>query len=231
MSTLLLTSQLLNENYVSGDGSYSSYQVGLVATGGSSTAVSYTTATGIVLNRPFLKANLYNSTYVPHPGKFLAGGAAGVTKLIVFSGDRPDIASISDLAEFDSQKLISFSIPAWSSSRANTGLFVESVAPATYSGFKAICGICPTLTTATGTGIATWFWFGICLTDAEAKVYNASYSGNYNNLSGYQFVTGSVGLLSSGSDLEIADRNIISGQQYKSFGFNFYIPSVNEIVE
>lgn len=231
MSTLLLTSQLLNENYVSGDGAYSSYQVGLISTGGSSTRVSYTTATGLVLDRPFLKANIYNTSEVPHPGKFLAGGPAGLTKLIVFSGERPDITTITNLSSFDAQKLITFSIPAWSSSRANTGLFVESVAPATYSGFKAICGICPSLTTAVASGIATWFWFGICLTDTEAKVYNSSFSGNYNNLAGYQFVTGSVGLLSSGADLEIADKNIASGQQYKSFGFNFYIPSVNTIVE
>jgi hypothetical protein len=231
MSTLLLTNQLLNVNYVSGDGSVSAYQYGLIATGAATTAVSYTTANSLVLNRPFLTAAAYNTTYVPHPGKFLAGGTTGVTKLIVYSGERPDISTITNLSTFDSQKLISFSIPAWSSARAATGLFVETASTTNYTGFKAICGICPTLTTAIASGVATWFWFGICLTDTEAKVFNASYSGNYSDLSGYQFVTGSVGLLGSGADLEIADKNIASGQQYKSFGFNFYIPSVNTIIE
>lgn len=44
------------------------------------------------------------------------------------------------------------------------------------------------------------------------------------------FVTGSVGTLGSGADLEIADKNIVAGQQYKSFGFNFYVPSINTVI-
>ena len=33
-----------------------------------------------------------------------------------------------------------------------------------------------------------------------------------------------------GADLEIADKNIVAGQQYKSFGFNFYVPSINTVI-
>lgn len=47
---------------------------------------------------------------------------------------------------------------------------------------------------------------------------------------GTPFVTGSIGTLGSGADLEIADKNIVAGQQYKSFGFNFYVPSINTVI-
>ncbi len=229
MSTILFTKDLLEDAvYTGGRGAW---QIGLIATGSSDTAVTYTIASGIVLNRPFLKSAAFHSSYAPWPAKFMAGGPANVTKLIVYTGERPDISTITDLAAFESDRLIQFSIPAYSSNRANTGLFVETGSNTDYQGFKAICGICPTLTSALNSGIATWFWFGPAMTTAEAQVFNASYTGNYNNLSGTPFVTGSVGLLGSGSDLEIADKNIVSGQQYKSFGFNFYVPAVNTIVE
>lgn len=230
MSTILFTKNLWEDALQTGD-TRSAYMYGLVANGSSTGAVSYTPATGITMYRPFVKSAEYASNTIPHPGKFLAGSAANVTKLMIYSGDRPDISAITGLTAYDSQKLIQFNIPAYNASRAATGMYVEPGSTTAYTGFKAICGICPTLTTAISSGIATWFWFGIALTDTEAKVYNSSYTGNYNNLTGYQFVTGSVGILGSGADLEIADTSVVSGQQYKSFGFNFYIPAVNTIIE
>lgn len=232
MSTILFNKALLHDAYSSATGAgRSTWQYGLIADGGLYGQQAYTPSGSAATHyRPFLKANTYASTYVTHPGKFLAGGAANVTKLHIYGGWRPDITTITRLDTLESDRLISFPIPAYSASRGLTGMYVEDAAT-NYTGFKAVCGICPTLTTAVASGIATWFWFGIDLTDTEAKVYNAAYTGNHYNLSGYMFVTGSVGGLGSGADLEIADTNVAAGSQYKSFGFNFHLPAVNTIVE
>ena len=229
MSTILFTKQGLEDAIYSGD-SRAAYQSGLVSYGGSTSPVTITAATGISFSRPFVKSASIDTAYVPYPPKFMAGGPTGLTKLIVYSGERPEISTISDLASFDSQKLIQFSVAAYSATRGSTGMYVETGSATNYTGFKAVCGICPSMTSAIGSGVATWFWFGVCMTDAEAQVLKNTYTGNYNNVSTFPFVTGSVGLLGSGADLEIADKNIVSGQQYKSFGFNFYIPAINTII-
>ena len=232
MSTILFNKALLHDAYSSAiGGTRGTWQYGLISDGGLYGQMAYTPSGSAATHyRPFLKANTYASTYVAHPGKFLAGGAANVTKLHIYGGWRPDITTITRLDTLEGDRLISFPIPAYSTSRGLTGMYVEN--PATdYTGFTAVCGICPTLTTAVASGTATWFWFGIDLSDTEAKVYNTAYTGNHTNLSGYMFVTGSVGGLGSGSDLEIADVNVAAGSQYKSFGFNFHLPSVNTIVE
>ena len=67
------------------------------------------------------------------------------------------------------------------------------------------------MTTATQSGIASWFFFGSALTNDEANALKAGSSGNYNNVTVSPFVTGSIGTLGSGADLEIADKNIVAG--------------------
>lgn len=232
MATILFNEALLHDTYSPNiSGGRGSWQYGLIADGGATGAVAYTPSGSAATHyRPFLKSSSYATTYVPHPGKFLAGGAANVTKLHIYGGWRPDITTITRLDTLEGDLLLTFPIPAYSASRGLTGMYVENAAT-DYVGFKAVCGICPTLTTAIASGVATWFWFGIDLSDTEAKVYNASYSGNHTNLSGYMFVTGSIGGLGSGADLEIADVNVAAGSQYKSFGFNFHLPAVNTISE
>lgn len=225
MASILLTKQLLEDAIYTGD-TRSEYQYGLITNGSSSNIT--TTYSGISHSRPFYKGT--STIYYSLPAKFLAGGGAGVTKLFIYSGDRPDISSIVDMTAYDSQKLISFNVAAYSTSRGATGLYVETGSGTDYQGFKAICGICPTLTTAIASGSATWFFFGSALTNTEANAIKSGSSGNYTNVTVSPFITGSVGTLGSGSDLEIADRNIIAGQQYKSFGFNFYIPAINTVV-
>lgn len=229
MSTILFTKKLLEDAYF--QNTRGSWQHGLIFTGGVYSPGTMAPATGLTLNRPFFKNSGGFDSSTPWPPKFLAGGQANLTRLVIYQGDRPDISAITDLTTFEPQRLIEFKMPAYSSNRATTGLFVEVGSATDYQGFKAICGICPTLTTALSSGLATWFWFGPAVNDTEAKVFGTNYTGNYTNLATTQFVTGSVGLLGSGSDLEIADKNIIAGQQYKSFGFNFYVPAVNTIVE
>lgn len=226
MASILFTKQLLQDALVSGD-SRSGYMYGLRADG-YYTGVGGTYYSGITHYHPFLTTT--STSYISTPAKFLAGGPAGFTKLFIYGGDRPDLSSIVDLTAFEGQRLISFNVAAYSNSRGATGLYLEDGSNTDYQGFKAICGICPTLTTAVASGVATWFFFGSALTTTEAQAFSTSYTGNYTNVTVSPFVTGSVGLLGSGSDLEIADKNIVAGQQYKSFGFNFYVPSVNTVV-
>lgn len=155
----------------------------------------------------------------PSMNKFLAGGAAGSTRLNIYSGIRPSIGGMTSLSNYSSNLLVSFSIPAYSDNLSATGYFydlstisntsnISSTEP--YTGGIIYLGVCQTFTAAVGTGKATWFWFG-------------NYSSP-TNLTGISFVTGDVGLIGSNSDLEMANCNIASGELYKSFGFKFGIP-------
>jgi hypothetical protein len=161
----------------------------------------------------------------PSANKFLAGGPAGATRLNVYSGGRPSIETITNLNNYASNLLISFSIPAWSATRSATGYFIDPSPAFTsssalsnsieYTGATIYMGICPTFTAAAASGRATWFWFGNYATPSD--------------LTGRSFVTGNIGLTGSNSDLEMADTNIVSGSLYKSFGFKFHLPVVQNV--
>lgn len=169
----------------------------------------------------FMIANTTNPTH----NKFLAGGPAGATRLNVYSGGRPSIETISNLNNYASNLLISFPIPAWSATRSATGYFIDPSPAFTsplalsesieYTGATIYMGICPTFTAAAASGRATWFWFGNYATPSD--------------LTGRSFVTGNIGLTGSNSDLEMADNNIVSGSLYKSFGFKFHLPVVQNV--
>lgn len=232
MSTIIFTKALLNDAQTDSINSTRAiWQYGLTFDASYFGQNSYTPSGSAATHyRPFALTSTYNDLYIPHPGKFLAGGPTGLTKLNIYRGTKPEINNITSLSALESDLLISFPVSGYSTSRGLTGLYV--LPPATdYDGFKAICGICTALTTARSSGLATWFWFGISLTDTEAKVYNQAYTGNYNDLTGYMFVTGTVGTLGSGNDLEIASPVIEQNAQYKSFGFNFHVPAINTILE
>lgn len=173
--------------------------------------------------------NTYNIEYPTSPGmsKYLAGGPTDATILRIYKGTKPSIESLTDLSSQDSNLLISFSIPAFSTTNvASSGMrFLSSSAnqtstpninaTTTYDGFSMILGICPTFTAATANGVATWFWFG------------RNYS--LTDLSDIAFVTGDVGALGSGSDLELHNTTIVSGDFYRSAGFKFEIPTMYTI--
>lgn len=171
---------------------------------------------------------VYNSTVAPTINKFLVGGPAGSTRLNIYMGGRPSISAMTNLNDYASQLLVSFSIPAYTSSRATSGYFIDPSSAFTggtsavvsptidYSGCTLYLGMCPTFTAAAASGTATWFWFG-------------NYSSP-TNLGGISFVTGNIGLTGSGSDLEMADTNITAGALYKSLGFKFFIPAVQSTI-
>ncbi len=154
--------------------------------------------------------------------KFLAGGPTGATRLNIYSGSKPtNVDAITDLTAYNSNLLISFPIPAFATNNTtgfkflnyDLGIYPRIGINSTYpemEPLKMVLGICPTKTLSTGDGNATWFWFG-------------NYSSP-SNLDGISYLTGDVGLIGSGSDLEMADTMINSGNYYTSSGFNFTIP-------
>lgn len=70
---------------------------------------------------------------------------------------------------------------------------------------------------AKATGTAAWFWL---------RNFGGS-SPQYSGPGGYigQSVTGTVGLLGSGADLEMADVNILSGDNYRISAMKIEFPS------
>lgn len=188
--------------------------------GGSSTETWNTSVYSMYNPTPAVaQYHLVANVASPTVNKFLAGGAAGSTRLNIYSGIRPSIGTVSNLSNYSSNLLVSFSIPAYSSNLSSTGYFYDlstisntsNVSPTSpYTGGIIYLGVCQSFTAATGTGKATWFWFG-----------NYSSPSNLTNIS---FVTGDIGLIGSGADLEMADCNIATGELYKSFGFKFGIP-------
>lgn len=174
----------------------------------------------------FTLINCYDTDHSTSPGryKYLAGGPSGATILRIYKGTKPAISTLTNLSSYDSNLLVSFSIPAFSTTNAaSSGMrFLQTNAnqsstpeineTTTYSGFSMILGICPIAVQATGTGVATWFWFG------------RNYS--LTDLSDIAFVTGDVGGLGSGADLEVHNTTIESGEYYRSAGFKFEIPTI-----
>lgn len=174
----------------------------------------------------FTLINTYNVDHTTSPGryKYLAGGPSGATILRIYKGTKPAMSTLTNLSSHDSNLLVSFSIPAYSTTNvASSGMrflqtnATDTLSPeinetTTYSGFSMILGICPTAVQATGTGVATWFWFG------------RNYS--LTDLSDIAFVTGDVGGLGSGADLEVHNTTIESGEYYRSAGFKFEIPTI-----
>lgn len=149
---------------------------------------------------------------------YLIGGPSGATRLRIYKGSRPTISSMTSLSSFDSDLLIDFPIPSF---RAGGFKFLNislSKSPKISSsvnnygdGFSMIAGICPTGAIASGSGTATWFWFG-----------------NYNsptNLTDVAYVTGSIGGSATSNDLVMPDTAIVTGQKYYSSGFKLDIPA------
>lgn len=154
--------------------------------------------------------------------KFLAGGPDGATRLNIYSGTKPtDVDAMTSLTAHANNLLVSFPIPAFSTTNTTGFRFVNydfGIYPriginSTYrevSPIELILGICPTKTAAVNDGVASWFWFG-------------NYSSP-SDLTGISYLTGDVGAIGSGSDLELANTTVKTGDYYTSAGFKFTIP-------
>lgn len=156
--------------------------------------------------------------------KYLAGGPAGSTRLNIYKGTKPTTTdTMTSLDDFSSNLLVSFEIPGGMNGIKFTKydmynaptLVIKREFPHVGE-VEAVLGICTTSTAATGSGLATWFWFG-------------NYA-NPSDISDTAFVIGDIGGTDDGLvDMHLLDPYIISGDKYKSFGFKFRIPMSHTI--
>lgn len=226
---------------------YNETNTGLICEGSQSpmTTALATSPETVLHNRLFLLSQTASLTggWNSH-SHMLAGGQRGLTKLKIYSGQRPDISTITDLTSLESQCLITFDVAAYdANSAANTGLYIDRAVNASssaYNGFKAVLGRTMALTAAQLGGIATWFWFGICISaqdEASDRFGTTSISNMDSSITTFPQLTGAIGRMNTMNpegkpwDLEIADTKIVAGNLYKSYGFNFYIPAVVDIYE
>lgn len=137
---------------------------------------------------------VYLGSVMPSYGNFIAGGPHGFFKLDIFSGevvDNPD----------DSNKLISFEIPSFSTDPTKSGFLFKYGA----SGLILTLGMCNAGAIAGKNGKASWFRYYCTRSDTE--------------------IIGSIGTSKSDCDLIVSDPLIISGELYKSFGFKLILES------
>jgi hypothetical protein len=156
--------------------------------------------------------------------RYLAGGPAGSTRLNIYKGTKPSSTdAMSSLSDYESNLLVSFEVPAGMSGikftkhdMYNSPTIVLKREYPNVGEVEAILGICNIPTTAVGSGVATWFWFG-------------NYSSP-TDLSDIAFVVGDVGATDDGScEMHLTNTFITSGDTYKSFGFKFRIPMSHTI--
>ena len=109
-------------------------------------------------------------------------------------------AGFSELTDINSRNadlLISFTTPTFS------GLAITNCNPNQLSFYPQI---------ASASGAATWFWMSTGI-----------HSGSCNTTQ-YNRLWGTVGLQSSGADLEISDTNIVAGNVYKVLNLRIGLP-------
>lgn len=133
----------------------------------------------------------------------LAGGIAASTALYIYQGAVPtSFTSLTDTSVRAADLLITFSIPAYSTSVVDNGN-VNNV-----SKRMTICKV-PTPVAATASGTATWF-----LTCATWST----------DLTNKVALIGTVGAPGSGADLILSTTAIVAGMQFTSMGFNLNFP-------
>lgn len=112
-------------------------------------------------------------------------------------------------AELDVVEYSSTSVTALTGSFRYSDLLAYLPAK-TYTAVKNSLQVSFTPSSAIASGTASWFMFG-------AQYYNTSYYALLQS--------GTVGLIGSGADLEIADTNILSGTVYKQPAMNIVFPN------
>lgn len=137
---------------------------------------------------------------VTNPFSFTSYSGAPIlctlTNFQICSGVRP-VGLLTNYSLITSSRLVYFPGPGDSSDALNSSTRLGSTA-------TVICSP----RTATATGTATWF-----------VMYNGSGGVLYSN------ITGTIGTIGSGADLEMSSTSIVSGQQYRVNSFVLTLPS------
>lgn len=136
------------------------------------------------------------------------GGTAGGTVLEIYKGTIPtNINTFTSRATRASDLLISFSLPGSTGSYEMIGGVNIGTAQQTR---RLVVGKMLTPTSASASGLATWFLIGRAgdnLTDRSAMI-------------------GTVGAIGSGADLEVSNANIVAGVNYISNGLIINYPAI-----
>lgn len=149
----------------------------------------------------------YTGANTPTRGMFVAGGPTGYFKLMIFSGKCPEISELNDISQYEFQKLLSFDIPKYSPVAGISGFNLSVIE----NGIRATLGICNSPTVCHRSGIATWFWYG-----------NTVHPGVH--------IIGTIGGVGSRNDLEVPSVILTQDEEYKCYGFDFFISSKVSII-
>lgn len=132
----------------------------------------------------------------------ISGGSASSATLFVYGGTVPDFATVTDRAAYASDLLISFVLPATTSSYTTVG-YIDGA-------YRFIAGQCPTATLATGSGTATWF---VCCRN------------NTTSLTDKAAAFGTISGPGGGGDLIMSSTSITAGTSCTSTGFYLNFPT------
>ena len=146
-------------------------------------------------------------------GNLFSGGA--IAQLIILKGTVPsDFSTLSVRTSRDSDRLVTFmrehDQPAAVDIPANS---INDFSPSVTSTNPSV--ISTIYKSATLSGVATWFWWQVIVGNG---------GGSWSTSMVHQII-GTVGLVGSGSDLEINDTNIILGEPYRVLNLRIQFPS------
>ena len=134
----------------------------------------------------------------------ISGGAATtISSLFIYKGSVPTWATLTDRSTRASDLLISFTLPPAAAGWSYVGNVNQSA--------RYLFGKCATPTTASASGVATWFI--LCRSGTTSMTDKGA-------------MMGSVGIVGAGADLSVPDINIVTGQNYQSAGFFVNLPQV-----
>jgi hypothetical protein len=128
---------------------------------------------------------------------------AGVSLLLIYKGSIAAFPALTDRSTRASDLLITFTLPSTAGGWSSLGVINQ--------GNRYLFGKCPTLTTASASGLATWFI--LCRSGTTSMTDKGA-------------MMGTVGSTGAGADLSIGNTNVVSGTTYQSSGFYINLPQV-----
>jgi hypothetical protein len=162
----------------------------------SQSATHYTIEDGLSWSKHIVGGN-----FPVGPAVLSGSSTSGAATLLIYKGTPETFPSFTDRATRASDVLITFTLGA------NTASFTQLGTVGQFS--RWIIGKQLTQTSAAASGLASWFL--LCRSGTTSLTDKGA-------------LLGTVGLVGSGADLEVASTNIVSGQYYTSAGLYINMP-------
>jgi hypothetical protein len=132
-----------------------------------------------------------------------AGLGVTISQIFIYKGTQPDWTTLTDRSTRAADLLITMTLPNYAQSQPFTSIGLVGTS------YRWLIGKVPTPTAASASGTASWFI--LCRSGTTSMTDKAA-------------LMGSVGVLGSGSDLEVPSTSIISGNNYTSAGIYMNMP-------